>query len=279
MSQLSDFAENKLCDWVRGQGLTLPSAWFFAPLSAWSDSSFTEIGVGLARVSKTRNLTNFAGTQGDGSTLASSGTTHTTSNNTTIPFGTASGSATMSHVGLMDAASGGNCWAGWELEDSLVIAASDVVTMAVSQIKFSLGLAGGMSDYLANALIDLIFRGQAFSFPSPIYIGLLAGGVEVGGGVGYARASLTPGLTTLSGTQSAGSTVASSGTGGRISNNAAITFAQPTGSWSTPDEAAIFDAASAGNTLFQQALTSPTSIGASSPPPSFAPNALGISFA
>jgi hypothetical protein len=279
MSKMTDYMECKLADWVRGQGLTLPAAWHFAPLSAWSDSSFTEIGVGLSRVSKTRSLANFAGTQGDGSTLASSGTTHTTSNNTTIPFGTASGSATMSHVGLMDAASGGQCWMGWQLEDPLVIASSDVVTLAAGQIKFSLGLAGGMTDYLANKLIDLLFRGQSYSFPSPIYVGLLTGGVEVGGGVGYARASLTPSLASLSGTQSAGSTTASSGTGGRTANNALITFPQPSGSWSTPDEAGIFDAASAGNTLFQQALTSPTSIGASSPPPSFAPNALGISFA
>ena len=30
-----------------------------------------------------------------------------------------------------------------------------------------------MSDYLENKLIDQIFRGQAYSFPSTLYIGLL----------------------------------------------------------------------------------------------------------
>jgi hypothetical protein len=287
MTQMNNVMENALADFVRGQGITLPAAWYLTPLSAWTESTATEItGVGLARVSKARSLANFAGTQSDGSTLASSGTSHSTSNNTTIPFGTASGSATMSHVGFYDQASGGQCWAAWQLETPLAIANTDVVTMAVSQVKFSLGMSGGVSDFLANALVDLIFRGQTYAFPSLVYFGLFTaapsnagGGTEIGGGVGYSRTSLVPSLTSLSGTQSAGSTVASSGTGGRVSNNAAVTFPQPSGSWGTPAWAGIFDAASAGNLLFHRSLASPSSIGASSPPPSFAPNALGISFA
>jgi hypothetical protein len=288
LTQLTNYGENKLADFVRGQGLaTLPANWYIAALSAYTDSSATEITtIGLSRVSKARSLANFAGTQGDGTTLASNGTTHTTSQNNSVALGTATGSATLTAVGLFDAASSGNCWMVFEFSDPVSISASDVITLPAGQIKFSLGLAGGMTDYLANKLIDLIFRAQEYTFPTTLYFGLFTaapsnagGGTEVGGGVGYSRSALVPSLSTLSGTQSAGSTTASSGTGGRIGNNSLITFPQPTGSWGTVGWAGVFDASSGGNLLFHHALSSPSSIGASSPPPSFAPNAFGITFA
>lgn len=287
MSQFSDFGENQIADFARGEGLsTLPANWYLTPLSAYSDSSATEITAGLARVSKARSLVNFAGTQGDGTTLASSGTTHTTSNNNSIAFGTATGSATMSHVGFFDLSVDGNCWFAWELATPLSIIDTDVVTIAAGQVKFSLGLSGGLSDYLANKLIDLIFRGQAYSFPATMYHALYTsapsnsgGGTEVGGGVGYARASLASSLAAISGTQAAGSTVASSGTTGRISNNVVVTHPQPTGSWSTPGWGGWLDASSAGNLLFWHALSNSATIGATSPPPSYAANACGFTFA
>jgi len=109
MSQLSNYGENKIADFFRGQGITLPTAWHIALGSATSDSSFTEItGLGVTRASVTRSLANWAGTQGAGTTLASTGTSHTSSNNSAIDFGTPSGSATASHVGFYDNTSGGN---------------------------------------------------------------------------------------------------------------------------------------------------------------------------
>ena len=44
---------------------------------------------------------------------------------------------------------------------------------------------------------------------------------------GYARVAVTPSLTSMAGTQGAGTTLASSGTSGQTSNNAAITFGAP----------------------------------------------------
>ena len=118
-----------------------------------------------------------------------------------------------------------------------------------------------MSDYLENKLVDQIFRGQAFTFPATLYVGLLTaapsdsgGGTEVTGG-SYARASVTASLANFAGTQSAGSTTASSGTGGQTSNNAAITFATPSATWGTVTHFGIYDAASGGNLLFWGALT------------------------
>ncbi len=75
---------------------------------------------------------------------------------------------------------------------------------------------------------------------------------EVSGG-SYARSSIASSLTAWSGTQGAGTTVASSGTTATISNNAAVSFPTPTANWSTlPVQVCgfmTFDALTAGNPL------------------------------
>jgi len=118
-----------------------------------------------------------------------------------------------------------------------------------------------MSDFLENKLIDQLFRGQAAPTTSTLYVGLLTaapsdsgGGTEVSGG-SYARASVTSSLANWAGTQSAGSTTASSGTGGQTSNNNAITFPTPSAGWGTVTHFGIYDATSGGNLLFWGALT------------------------
>jgi hypothetical protein len=129
-----------------------------------------------------------------------------------------------------------------------------------------------MSDFLENKLLDFLFRGQALgitgataaagSGPTTFYVGLYtanptdaAGGTEVTGN-GYARVAVTGSLANWAGTQAAASTVASSGTGGTTSNNAAITFPTPTpAGWGTVTGFAIFDAATGGNMLVWSALT------------------------
>lgn len=118
-----------------------------------------------------------------------------------------------------------------------------------------------MSDYLENKLVDHLFRAQTFAAPATLHVGLLTaapsdsgGGTEVSGNA-YARVAVTTALTAFAGTQSAGSTVASSGTGGQTSNNAVITFPTPTGNWGTVSHFGIYDAASSGNLLFWGALT------------------------
>lgn len=136
------------------------------------------------------------------------------------------------------------------------------------------------SNYLENKLTDLIFRGQAFTAPATIYVSLhtadptdAAGGAEVSGG-SYARVAITTSLTNWSGTQSAGSTVASSGTGGASSNNGAITFPSPTASWGVCTHFGVWDAASGGNLLVFGALGAPKTVNSGDPAPSFAAAAL-----
>jgi len=121
-----------------------------------------------------------------------------------------------------------------------------------------------MSDYLENKLVDHIFRGQSFT-PPVLYVGLLTaapsdagGGTEVSGN-NYARVKAAAGasqaLADWAGTQSTGSTAASSGTGGATSNNAAVNFPTPSGNWGTVTHFGLYDAATAGNLLFHGALT------------------------
>lgn len=142
-----------------------------------------------------------------------------------------------------------------------------------------------MSDYLENKLIDHLFRGTAFTAPATLYFGLLTaapsdsgGGTEVTGG-SYARVGVAASLANFAGTQSAGSTVASSGTGGQTSNNGAITFPAPTANWGVVTHFAIYDAPTAGNLIAWAALTAPKTINNGDTAPSFAAGAFTFTLA
>jgi len=118
-----------------------------------------------------------------------------------------------------------------------------------------------MSDYLENKLVDQIFRGQAYTFPSTLYVGLLTaapsdtgGGTEVSGN-NYSRVAVTNSLANWAGTQGASTTSASTGTTGTTSNNASVNFPTPAATWGTITAFGIYDAATAGNLLFYGTLT------------------------
>ena len=152
------------------------------------------------------------------------------------------------------------------------------LTLALSLIAQS-AQAGAMSDYLENNLIDFLVRGQAFTPPATVYYALAtttgsdaACGTEVSGG-SYARVAVASSLANWAGTQSAGSTTASSGTSGTTSNNATITFPAPTANWGQVTEYCVFDASTSGNLLWRTALTTPKTINNGDSAPSFAPGA------
>lgn len=139
-----------------------------------------------------------------------------------------------------------------------------------------------MSNYLENKLIDWLLRGQTFTPPATVYVGLFTaapsdtgGGTEVTGG-NYARASIASSMANWAGTQSSGSTTASSGTGGTTSNNNAVTFNAPSANWGTVVAIGIFDASSAGNLLFHGAQSPSKTINNGDAAPSFAIGALQL---
>ena len=136
-----------------------------------------------------------------------------------------------------------------------------------------------LSDYLENKIIDWLLRGQTFTPPATVYVGLLTvapsdagGGTEVTGG-SYTRVAVASSLANWAGSQSAGSTTASSGTGGTTSNNAAVTFPAPTANWGTVVAFGVYDASSAGNLLFYASLTTSKTINTGDAAPSFAAGA------
>lgn len=126
--------------------------------------------------------------------------------------------------------------------------------------------AQSLSDYTENNFVDYVFRAQTWTIAANFHVGLSTAacsdasvGTEVTGGA-YARVSYARSLANWAGTQSAGSTGTSSGTGGQTSNNAAITFPTPTATWGTVTHFFISDAASGGNLILCQALTSSKTI-------------------
>lgn len=142
--------------------------------------------------------------------------------------------------------------------------------------------AGPFTDFAENKLIDALFRGQSLGAPATWYIGLdtvacteTGGGTEVTGG-SYARVAITANLTNWAGTQSAGSTVASSGTSGQTSNNVAATFAAPTANWGQVVSFRFWDSLSGGNAWLCQTLTTAKTINNGDAAPSFSAGSLTV---
>lgn len=136
-----------------------------------------------------------------------------------------------------------------------------------------------MTDYLENKIIDWLLRGQAFTPPATVYVGLLtaapsdsAAGTEVSGG-SYARVAVTSNATNWNSTDG-DNDAASTGTDGTTENDTAITFPAPTANWGSITHFAIYDAASGGNMLIWSALTTAKTVNNGDAAPSFAAGAL-----
>ncbi len=145
--------------------------------------------------------------------------------------------------------------------------------------------AAALSDYAENCLIDSMLRGQPCTMPTTVYFALAtaagsdaACGTEVSTAnwTTYARVAVTTSLANFAGTQSAGSTAASSGTSGTTSNNAPVTFPAPQASGGTAVsvvEWCVMSAASGGNLWFRAPLTANKTVNNGDAAPSFAAGA------
>jgi hypothetical protein len=136
-----------------------------------------------------------------------------------------------------------------------------------------------LTDYMENKFVDWYWRGQSFTPPATRYFALFtAAPGETGGGTeasytGYARVGVAASLANFAGTQSAGSTTASSGTGGQTSNNGAITFGAPGSGPQTVTHGGTFDASSSGNLLDYHTLSSSRTLNNGDSAPSYAAGA------
>ena len=110
---LSHYATNKMQDWFyRGQTWSLPANFYIALCTTTCTQAAmgTEVtGGSYARIALPRTLTDISGTQGQGTTVASSGTSGTIYNNNAIAMGTPTVAwGTVQSAVLMDAVTGGN---------------------------------------------------------------------------------------------------------------------------------------------------------------------------
>ncbi len=101
------------------------------------------------------------------------------------------------------------------------------------------------SDYLENKVLDHVLGSLAMSQPTGLYLALStvsfaddASGTELSGN-GYARQAVTYGAAL----------------NGSISNDSAITFPTATGAWGLVGYIGVFDAATGGNLLYHDALS------------------------
>lgn len=289
MSNFANAGENLVADFFRGQGLTaaLPAAFFIGLASAAADGTLTELaGAGYARQPYTRSLANWAGTQGSGTTLASNGVSHQTSNNNSISFGVGATWGTANFVTIHSAIGGGSVLSYHPITP--IVVGVGVVSIPAGGIVCTVGLASGASDYTVNNFIDTWFRGQSDAWwPSNGFFALFTtaptdagGGVEVNLG-NYARQSTPLSLLGFSNTAAAGTTTAavgSGGTGGVISNNLAIAFPIPSVAYGTILHEGVYDLLVGGNLLFHNAVT-PVSVLAGSSPQTHAAGSWTITIA
>ena len=144
MSNASDYLENKLVDQLfRGQTAPTTSTLYIALFtSAPSDSGGgVEVsGNAYARAAVTSSLTNWAGTQGTGTTAVSSGTSGSTSNNAvvTFPVPTPSGWGLVTHFAVFDATTAGNMIVWGTLSASKTINAGDTVTFPAAALTVTI---------------------------------------------------------------------------------------------------------------------------------------------
>lgn len=135
-----------------------------------------------------------------------------------------------------------------------------------------------MSDYLEVQLRAHIFRTASFTKPTALHVSLHtanpaddASGTEVStSGTGYVRVQRDP----LDANWSA-----ASATDGVTKNVAAITFPSPTGNWGVCTHFGIWSASSGGNMLCFGALGTQKTINNGDAAPSFAGDALVVTFA
>ena len=167
------------------------------------------------------------------------------------------------------------------IKNHLLSVAVALCLVAGGFLHSSVAHAGAFTDYAENKLVDALFRGQALGVPATWYFALYTvcptdstAGTEVSGG-SYARVAVTASLANFAGTQSAGSTTASTGTGGTTSNNSTVTFPTATGTWGTINCWGLTDASTAGNIWVYTTVTTPPTI-TSGATPSFSAGAATI---
>jgi len=169
-----------------------------------------------------------------------------------VTFDAATGAwGTVSHWALVDSGTygAGNLLASGAFAVSKSIVSGNTPSVADAQVYTEYS-AGEISTYLANKLLDLMFRNQAYSKPAThvaLAVSALADAdtditAKECSGTSYARKQVN-----INGGSSPTWDLAASGV---VDNTHAVTFPTAGGTWSTIVGVGICDAATTGNLLF-----------------------------
>lgn len=242
MGSFSNYLENKWMNHVlEGTAFTVPTT----VALALSTADPTDDGSGIAEpvgsnYSRTSCKANFA----------TAAATRIISNDGIITCPTASGSwGTISHWALFDNTVGGNMLAHGSFSASKAVASGQTPKVLVGEIDISIPAANGMTDYLANEMLDHTFLNGDGGFAQPtVYMALSVTTAFGDSGVWTNEVS-------TSGTAYARIATAWTVSGNAAANNGALTFAVATASWGSPNSWALADGDTegAGNMLLYHA--------------------------
>lgn len=242
MGSITNYLEDELLDHVFNAAWTAPSTIYLALCTA--DPTDAATGASMNEVADSGAYARKAITFG-------AAASRRVTQNATVTFDEATGSwSTITHWAIVDNAThgSGNVLAHGAFTASKSIVSGNTASVASSEIYVEFS-AGAISDYLANNLLDLAFRNQAYSAPDT-YVALTtatvadddtgSGITEVSGG-SYARVQVN-----VNGGASPTWDLASSGA---LDNTHDISFPTASASWGTVVAMAICDASTNGNLL------------------------------
>ncbi len=167
----------------------------------------------------------------------------TTRNTNSIGFPEATADwGNITHFAIFDAVSGGNMLGHGTFATPRYVALGQTYTIYAGDLEVSFN-ANGVSNYMAHAILDHVFKVSAYTPPTNIYVALSTGTITdamSGDSISEPPSNYARVLHNSFNTAS----------GGASSNNGAVTFAKATTEWGNIVDAALLDALTSGNLLW-----------------------------
>lgn len=236
---LSNYAENELLDHVLNNAAYTPPATVYVGLSTADPG---EDGSGLAEPS--------GGSYARKAITFGAAAARRITQSVQVVFDQATaGWGNITHYAIFDAVSGGNMLDYGQLAATLTVNSGRTAVFVAGQIYIEF-TAGYISTYLANKLLDLMFRNQAYASPST-YAGFATatiGDSDTGStvtqpsGGGYARLQVNP--------NGGSSPTWDLAVAGVVDNTHLLDFGTASADWGIVVASFVADALTAGNILF-----------------------------